>query len=144
VIAIEARNAANAAGYDRGLLVDLGVDAGTDAGVPGIVSDLSWKIVGTETDGGLPDSGLPDGGMVGTLAWFDPTFDDSAWFAPTDEGAHGMAPWGNVFGTSSAHWLWSYDSAANGSKPQDDFVYFRKTFYLDLAGRPSDTPPGCQ
>ncbi len=146
VIAVEARNAFNTGGYDRGLLLDLGFDAGADAapdsGVPGIVTDPTWKIVGTHHDAGLPDGGLPDG-SAGAVGWFSPDFDDSAWFGPYDEGPHGMAPWGNVFGQSSARWLWSYDSSTAASKPADEFVYFRKTFYLDVGGAPSDTPPGC-
>jgi hypothetical protein len=147
VIAVEARNAFNAGGYDRGLLVDLGFDAGADAGpdsgVPNVVTDPTWRIIGESTDGGIPDGGLPDGGAQGVAAWFAPTFDDSKWNAATDEGAHGMSPWGSVFGTSSARWLWSYDSAAAGSKPTNEIVYFRKGFFLDTKGVPRDTQPAC-
>lgn len=150
VIAIEAQNALNAGGFDRGLLVDMagidvdaGVDAGPDGGTSGIVSDLSWKIIGSSTDGGLPDGGLPDGGAPNTPAWFEPTFDDAAWLGAVDEGPHGMSPWGAVFGTSDARWLWSYDSSAAVNKLAPETVYFRKVFYLDTAGNPSDTPLTC-
>jgi len=147
VIAVEARNAFNAGGFDRGFVADLGFDAGADAGpdsgVPNIVTDSSWRIIGDATDGGLPDGGLPDGGAAGVPAWFAPGFDDTGWFAPVDQGPHGMAPWGAVFGTSSARWLWSYDSSTAATKAAADVVYFRKAFYLDLAGVARDTPPAC-
>lgn len=144
VLAVEARNAFNSPGYDRGVLVDMtGVDAGGDAATTGIVSDGSWKIIGTTTDGGLPSGGLPDGGSGNTPAWFDPTFDDSTWTAAFDEGPHGMSPWGAIFGTSTARWLWSFQSSAIDSKPQVDVVYLRKAFYLDMAGNPSTTPTAC-
>jgi hypothetical protein len=147
VIAVEARNAQNAGGFDRGLIVDLGFDAGADGGpeggIPSVVTDLTWKIEGETTDGGAPDGGFPDGSTPNVPAWFAPDFDDSAWHPPTDEGPHGMSPWGLVFGTSSARWLWSYDSSTAGSKPTNDLVYFRKVFYLDTNGIPKDTPPAC-
>lgn len=147
IIAVEGRNAFNTGGFDRGLLLDLGFDAGADAGmdggIPGIVTDPTWKIIGTLTDGGLPDGGLPDGGTTGVVAWFAPDFDDSKWHDPVNEGPHGMSPWGPVFGTSKARWLWSYDSSIAPTKPADDLVYFRKVFYLDTAGVPSDTAPSC-
>jgi hypothetical protein len=138
VIAVAARNAFNTSGFDRGLLAELSFasDAGADGGIPPIVTDTSWKMSPE------PDGGLPDGGQ-GAAAWFDPAFDDSAWAAPFDEGAHGMAPWGNVFGTSSAHWLWSYNSSTASSKPTSEIVYFRKTFYMNTAGTPQNTPPTC-
>lgn len=148
VLAVEVRNAFNAGGYDRGLLVDLGFDAGPDAGpdggVPGIVTDPTWKIIGTLTDGGLPDGGLSDGGSSGIVGWFDPAYDDSSWHAAVDEGPHGMSPWGSVFGTSNARWLWSYNSSLAGSKPAEEFVYFRRAFYLDVDGVPRDAPQTCR
>jgi hypothetical protein len=145
VIAVEVRNAYNAGGLDRGLLVDLSfpTDAGADSGIPAIVTDTSWKMVGTNQDGGVPDGGLPDGGSSGVVAWFDPAFVDTSWSAPTDEGAHGISPWGAVFGASSAHWLWSYDSATASSKPESEFVYFRKAIYFNMAGAPQGTPASC-
>ena len=125
------------------LAFDAGADAGPDGGLPNVVTDLTWRIVGELTDGGIPDGGLPDGGAAGVAAWFAPTFDDSKWNAPTDEGPHGMSPYGPVFGTSAARWLWSYDSSSAGTKPAEEHVYFRKTFYLDTTGAPSDTQPAC-
>lgn len=143
VIAVEARNAYNQGGYDRGLLLDLSFpsDAG-DAGVPNVVTDLSWKQIATHVDGGVPDAGLPDGD-AGVLAWFHPDFVDTAWALPVDQGGHGMSPWGSVFGTSSARWLWSYDSSIAVTKEVNERVYFRKTFYLDGDGFPRATPGDC-
>lgn len=146
VIAIEARNAFLAGGHDRGLLADLSIAApaaGDDAGVASVVTDVSWKIIGELTDGGLPASGLPDGGTPGVAPWFAPAFDDSGWRVPTDQGPHGMAPYGPVFGTSTARWLWSYDFAAAASKPVTELAYFRKAFYLRPDVTLSDAPPAC-
>jgi hypothetical protein len=125
VIAVEGINTAKIDGLDRGVLVDI---AYTEASVPrSIVSDTSWKISST---------------MV--ASWFDVAFDDSAWTAAVDEGAHGIAPWGMVFGTSDAHWLWAFDSSGAASAKADvESVWLRKTFYVDLAGAPTSTPNAC-
>lgn len=152
VIAVEARNAFNQGGLDRGLLAHLSfeTDAGVpplgDGGLPSIVTDTSWKMAGENADGGLPDSGVPDGSAAdaGIVGWFDPTFDDSTWRVPVDEVGHGGGPWGAVFGTSHARWLWAYDSATAVSKPASEYVYFRKSFYFDNDGSLRDTAGVCQ
>jgi hypothetical protein len=147
VIAVDALNAANQGGLDRGLLAELslGADAGTtaDGGVVALVTDTSWRIAPSAPDGGVLDGGLPDGGVPGVTPWFATAFDDASWVASTDEGAQGVAPWGNVFGTSTAHWLWSYDSSTAVSKPETEHVYFRRSFYLSVAGTPQDTASSC-
>lgn len=151
VIAVAARNAYNQGGLDRGLLADMTVsfasadagadasaDAGGDAGAPvQIVTDTSWKVEGEPADAGVPaaDAGAPD--------WTGLTFDDSAWSAPFDEGAHGISPWGSVFGTSSAHWLWFYDPAAASSKPANETMYARKTIYFTKSATAADAPSAC-
>jgi hypothetical protein len=148
VIAVDGTNAFNQAGIDRGLLAELsfGPDAGTtaDGGTIELVTDTAWKISWSSPDGGVPDGGLPDGGVAGVAAWFDPAFNDSSWLPAFDEGAHGIGPWGNVFGTSSAHWLWGYDSSSDPSKPTNEDVYFRRTFYVSAAGTPQDAAGSCQ
>ena len=125
VIAVHGINNAEIDGLDRGVIVDLSFDAG--AGLQSVLSDATWKLSTTLLKG-----------------WFQVAFDDSAWVAATDEGAHGIAPYGNILGTSSARWLWSYDSnVPAASKPTTEEVWVRKVFYVSAAGTVSATPSAC-
>jgi hypothetical protein len=126
VIAIEGLNAAEIDGLDRGIIADLAFDAG--GGVQSVVTDSSWKLSTTlATD------------------WFALTFDDAAWVAATDEGAHGIAPYGAILGTSTARWIWAYDAnvAATAKADPPEKVWVRKTFYVNAAGTVTTSPNTC-
>jgi hypothetical protein len=125
VIAVDVLNAAEIDGLDRGVVVDLSFDAG--AGAQSVLSDATWKLSPT---------------LV--ASWFDVAFVDTAWVAATDEGAHGISPYGHILGTSSARWIWSYDSAISATlKPTTEQVWVRKTFYVDESGRVGEAPTAC-
>lgn len=126
VLAVEGINAAEIDGLDRGIIVDLSFDAG--GGSQSVLSDTTWKLSTTlVTD------------------WFTVAFDDSGWVAATDEGAHGIPPYYQVLGTSSAHWIWAYDgSVAASAKPNPpESVWVRKSFYVNVAGTVTSTPNPC-
>jgi hypothetical protein len=125
VLAVHGLNNAEIDGLDRGVIVDLSFDAG--AGAQSVLSDATWKLSTTLVTN-----------------WFEVAFDDTAWVAATDEGAHGISPWGMVLGTSSARWLWSYDSnVPAASKPTTEEVWVRKAFYVSAAGTASATSSAC-
>ena len=125
VLAVEGINNAEIDGLDRGVIVDLSFDAG--GGAQSVLTDATWKLSTTlATD------------------WFAVDFVDTAWVAATDEGAHGIAPYGAILGTSSARWLWSYDSNVSAaSKPTTEQVWVRKTFYVGASGVVSANPAAC-
>lgn len=118
VIAVEGRNAFNAPGYDRGVLVDLRVPSLPD-GL--IVSGASWKL----------DTEL-------RVGWEQVDYSDGAWAAPVVLGPATMGPWGDVFANlapgSTAEWIWSYDSSTATSKPVTETVYVRRAFQFAAAG----------
>lgn len=125
VLAVDGLNNAEIDGLDRGVIVDLSFDAG--AGPESVLSDATWKLSTT---------------LVAN--WFEVDFVDTAWVAATDEGPHGITPYGNILGTSSARWLWSYDSnVPAASKPTMEQVWVRKTFYVGASGTVSSTPTAC-
>jgi hypothetical protein len=127
VIAIEAANVANAAGLDRVVVADLVFDAGS--GEQHVVTDATWQ----RAPGGLETS------------WMTPDFAEAGWVPATVEGTHGDPPYGAILGTSTAKYIWSYDSGPIDvmAKPTAETVYFRKSFYLSLAGAVADAPEAC-
>jgi hypothetical protein len=125
VIAVDVLNAQETGGLDRGVVMDLSFDAG--AGAQSVLSDASWKLSPT---------------LVAN--WFEVAFADTAWVAATDEGAHGIPPYGGILGTSSARWIWSYDSnVSTDLKPTTEQIWVRKTFYVDASGHVGATPTAC-
>ncbi len=125
VIAVEGINNAEIDGLDRGIVLDLSFDAG--AGPQSVLSDTTWKL----------------STMLETN-WFEVAFVDTAWVAATDEGAHGIMPYGNILGTSSARWLWSYDANISAaSKPTTETIWIRKTFYVNGSGLVSTAGSAC-
>ena len=127
VIAARASNVVKVAGRDRMIVLDLSFDAGS--GEKHVVTDETWL----RSPGGLETN------------WFAIDFAEANWTAPTIQGTHGDPPWNAVLGTSTAKFLWSYDSGAvdQAAKPDAETVWFRKSFYLDLAGAPQSTPGAC-
>ncbi len=124
-IAIEATNTLNQDGRDRGVLVDLRLTV--DGQVRTLVTDTSWRLT-TQLVAG----------------WFDVDFTAPGWSTPVDEGAHPIGPWGPVFGTSTARWLWSFDSnRPAASKPIRETVWVRRAFYFGADGAIRDTPGPC-
>lgn len=105
-IALVARNRWRVDGFDRGAIMDVVI--GTPANH--LVTDSTWRVA------------------VGDL----PHADASGWAPATDLGPHGMPPWGAVFsafGTSNAHWLWSYNSNVPASaKPEQETLTLKRTF----------------
>lgn len=128
VLAVRASNVVKVDGRDRMIIIDLGFDAG--GGEKHVVTDGSWL----RSPGGLETN------------WFAIDFAEANWTAATVVGAHGDAPWGAILGTSTASFLWSYDSGAGDqtTKPDAETVWFRKSFYVDLAGAPQSAPGSCQ
>lgn len=125
VIAVEGINVFRIDGRDRGVLIDL--RASTEAGPVAVVTDGSWRLETIETP-----------------LWEQSVFDDSRWRTPVLEVPHGSPPWGPVFGTSTASWLWSYDSDRPASaKPERERVFLRRTFYFDVRGNVVDEPTPC-
>lgn len=127
VIAARASNVIKVAGRDRMLVLDLSFDAG--AGEKHVVTDDTWR----RSPGGLETN------------WFAIDFAEANWVAATLVGSHGDPPWGAILGTSTAKFLWSYDSGAvdQTTKPDAETVWFRKTFYVNAAGEPGATPGTC-
>jgi hypothetical protein len=130
VIAVEGINAMNAGGLDRMIVVDITWTVG-DAGATEhhVVTDSTWKR-----------GAVPDGGT-----WTAIDFAETGWEPSTEEGTNGGTPYGAILGTSTAKYIWSYDSATVdvGSKPANETVYFRKSFWVDKDGAPQTTPQAC-
>lgn len=127
VIAIRVTNSIGGVdGFDRGLVADLSF---TTPGVTAsVVSDATWKL----------------GKAPVQATWFDGAFIDAAWVPATEEGPHGMDPWKDVLGASSARWLWSYlSNGPAAEKPTPETVYVRKTFYFTVSGTVQPTPSVC-
>jgi hypothetical protein len=127
VIAVRGTNVAKVDGLDRMIIVDLTFDAG--GGEKHVVTDESWL----RGPGGLETN------------WFAIDFAEANWTAATVVGNHGDAPWGSLFGTSGAKFIWSYHSGMvdQTTKPDAETVWFRRSFYVDLAGAPAVTPASC-
>jgi hypothetical protein len=127
VIAVRGANVVKVPGRDRMIVLDVSFDAG--AGEQHVVTDATWL----RSPGGLETN------------WFAIDFAEANWTAATVVGAHGDPPWGAILGTSSAKFLWSYDSGAvdQDAKPDAETVWFRKSFYVDPAGAPQPTPGSC-
>jgi hypothetical protein len=127
VIAVRGANVVKVAGRDRMIVLDLAFDAG--AGERHVVTDATWL----RSPGGLETN------------WFAVDFAEANWTAATVVGAHGDAPWGAILGTSTASFVWSYDSGAvdQDAKPDAETVWFRKSFYIDPAGAPQSMASSC-
>lgn len=127
VIAVRASNVVKVAGLDRMIVIDLTFDAGS--GEKHVVTDATWL----RSPGGLETN------------WFAIDFAEANWTAPTIVGTHGDPPWGAILGTSTAKFLWSYDSGAvdQTAKPDAETVWFRKSFYVDVAGAPQASAGAC-
>jgi hypothetical protein len=124
-IAIEATNTMKIDGLDRGVIVDLSVD--TQGGEQILVTDSSWLISTKQVAG-----------------WTDPDFEAVGWASAVSEGPHGIRPWGSVFDTSDAQWIWSYDSdRASASKAELETIWLRRSFYLGVDGTIEDSPEEC-
>lgn len=131
VIAVETENAFAINGFDRGLVADLRYTIAPDSTVHTLVTDVTWKVSPTMATG-----------------WSEVAHDDSAWPAATVLGTIGMAPWFDVFSSlapgSAASWLWLYDSnVPTSDKPNAEFMYARRTFYIGLDGAPSNSQVAC-
>lgn len=125
VIAVEGTNVFRIDGRDRGVLADLRVT--TEAGLQILVTDERWRLSAAMEPG-----------------FFEVDHDDSGWRVPTLEGRHPIAPWGAIFGSSEAAWLWSYDSnRAAATKPEGEVIFLRRRFFFDLAGRIVLEPTPC-
>jgi hypothetical protein len=126
VLAVEGINTMEISGLDRGIIVDLSFDAG--AGSQSVLSDATWRL-----------------STVLVTDWFSVAFDDSGWVAATDEGLHGITPYNDVLGVSSAHWIWAYDASGAASAKTDppESVWVRKSFYVNAAGTVTSTPSAC-
>jgi len=67
----------------------------------------------------------------------------AAWSSAIAQGTDGIAPWGNLLG-SSASWLWSYDSNRSAlAKPLEEHIAFRRDFFIDVGGALRDTAGPC-
>ena len=132
VIAVRATNTSSQGGNDRGMIGELTVDA--DGGVaPLVVTSASWRTATT-----VPDVD------AGGSSWTAVDFDDSAWVAATEIASNGDPPWGAVFGTSAAKWIWSAAvPASTVDKPNLETAYARRTFYFSLDGTTIGATPAC-
>jgi hypothetical protein len=126
VLAVQGINTAEISGLDRGIIADLSFDAG--AGAQSVVTDATWRLATSLATN-----------------WFTVAFDDSAWVDAIDEGAHGIAPYGGVLGTSSARWIWAYNSNVDAAQKADppENVWVRKSFYVNLSGAVTGSPSAC-
>jgi hypothetical protein len=133
VIAVEARNAWEQNGYDRGAIIELEYTVGDSARF--VNSDATWKV-----------SPLPDGGTTldAGEGWTALDFDDSSWQNAISLGKAGIPPWTVAF-NGNAEWIWSYkpDQAAS-EKPQEETILLRKVFYMDESGVASSEPGRCR
>jgi hypothetical protein len=132
VIAVRGTNTSSQTGNDRGIIGQLTVDV--DGGVaPLVVTNNAWRTSATIPD---VDAGGAD--------WTAVDFDDSAWAAATEVASNGDPPWGAVFGTSAAKWIWSAPIPTDTSaKPNLETTYARRTFYFSLDGSAITTTPAC-
>jgi hypothetical protein len=132
VIAVRGTNTSSQGGNDRGIIGELTVDA--DGGVaPLVVTNASWRTAKT-----VPDVD------AGGSNWTAVDYDDSAWSAATEIASNGDGPWGAVFGTSVAKWIWSATvPASTADKPDLETAYARRTFYFSLDGTTIGGTPAC-
>jgi len=132
VIAVRGTNTSSQEGNDRGIIGQLTVDA--DGGTaPLVVTNNAWRTSPTAPD---VDAGGAD--------WTAVDFDDSAWSAATEVASNGDPPWGAVFGTSAAKWIWSAPiPASTSAKPNLETTYARRTFYFSLDGSAITPTPAC-
>lgn len=126
VIAVEGINTSSQGGHDRGILAVL--SSSSDAGTTfSLVSDASWKISPT---------------LVAD--WFALTTPDASWAAAFEQAPNGASPWGTVSGIpTTAKWIWTYDSSTATTKPDNEHVYARRSFYFGIDGALSATPSTC-
>ncbi len=132
VIAVRGTNTSSQGGNDRGIIGELTVDA--DGGVaPLVVTNASWRSAKT-----VPDVD------AGGSNWTAVDFDDSEWSAATEIASNGDGPWGAVFGTSVAKWIWSATVPVDtADKPNLETAYARRTFYFSLDGTTIGATPAC-
>ena len=132
VIAVRGTNTSSQGGNDRGIIGELTVNA--DGGVaPLVVTNASWRSAKT-----VPDVD------AGGSNWTAVDFDDSAWSAATEIASNGDGPWGAVFGTSAAKWIWSATVPVDtADKPNLETAYARRTFYFSLDGATIGAAPAC-
>jgi hypothetical protein len=124
VIAVLAKNYLSIDGLDRGLLLD--VTSSSTSAAP-LLTDASWRVRSSTVAG------------YETIA-----FDDSQWSQATEEVMHPGGPYGAIFGTSSAWWIWTYDAAIPASmKPIEESMAARRRFYVLRSGAFSDAPGSC-
>lgn len=126
VIAVRAANKWSQNGNDRGLIGEVIAEIdGESTSI--VVTDSSWKVSGEEK-----------------ANWTEMTFDDSNWIAATEIANHGDSPWGALFGTSSAKWIWGAAvPVSTGDKPNEETIYARKTFYFSIDGTSTSGVPAC-
>lgn len=126
VIAVRGTNTSSQGGNDRGIIGEVTATVGTTV-IPLVVTDGAWRTSKDEIAG-----------------WSALDFDDSAWKQATEVADHGAAPWGALFGTSSAKWIWSAAVPASTSdKPNLETAYVRRTFYFSLDGTATSSSPSC-
>jgi len=132
VIAVRGTNTSSQDGNDRGIIGQLTVDA--DGGVaPLVVTDKDWRTSATVPD---VDAGGPD--------WTALDYNDAAWSVATEVASNGDPPWGAVFGTSAAKWIWSAPiPPSTSAKPNLETTYARRTFYFSLDGASIASTPAC-
>lgn len=132
VIAVRGTNTSSQDGNDRGIIGELTVDA--DGGVaPLLVTDRSWK-----TSSQVPDVD------AGGADWTAVDFNDSQWSQATEIASNGDPPWGAVFGTSAAKWIWSAPvPPSTANKPNLETTYARRTFYFSVDGSTIAPSPAC-
>ncbi len=132
VIAVRGTNTSSQGCNDRGIIGQLTVDS--DGGVaPLVMTDATWRTSMT-----VPDAD------AGAANWTAVDFDDSAWSLATAIASNGDPPWGAVFGTSAAKWIWSAPVPADTSaKPNIETAYVRRTFYFSLDGGSIASTPAC-
>jgi len=132
VIAVRGTNTSSQDGNDRGIIGQLTVDA--DGGVaPLVVTDKDWRTSATVPD---VDAGGAD--------WTALDYNDAAWSVATEVASNGDPPWGAVFGTSAAKWIWSAPiPPSTSAKPNLETTYARRTFYFSLDGASIASTPAC-
>ncbi len=125
VIAFQATNLFEQAGWDRGLVAELLYTLNGESAY--VNSDSTWKVSDTLIEG-----------------WEGYDFDDRGWANALALGKSNSPPWSSVGLNSEAEWLWSYDpSGAPAEKPDNEVNYFRKVFYMNELGEASDEPAAC-
>lgn len=121
VIAADVRNYQRIGGYDRGLLLDVSALAGDR-----LVTDARWRVSTSSAAG-----------------WTTAAFDDSAWSTATAQMQHPGGPYGALFGTTTAWWIWLYDSSTAANKPITEGMFARRIFYIQADGSYADAPGVC-